>query len=230
MTKDPLHRQIDEQSMTDTTDRLAIRDIVENWALWRDARDWERFRTLWHKDGQMWASWFQGSYEDFIRVSQEGYERGVRIMHMLGGMAIDIKGPRAVAQTKMTIAQRAEVEGILCDVTCSGRFYDFLEKRRGQWGLVLRRLAYEKDRLDPVEPGARPFLDRALLAEFPEGYRHLAYLQSRIGFTVKRDMPGLDGPELDALYAQGEGWLKGRPLAANKRRATAKRRTSRARK
>ena len=216
--------------MTDTTDRLAIRDIVENWALWRDARDWERLRTLWHKDGQMWASWFQGSYEDFIRVSQEGYERGVRIMHMLGGMAIDIKGSRAIAQTKMTIAQRAEVEGILCDVTCSGRFYDFLEKRRGQWGLVLRRLAYEKDRLDPVEPGARPFLDRALLAEFPEGYRHLAYLQSRIGYTVKRDMPGLDGPELDALYAQGEGWLKGRPLAASKRRATAKRRTSRARK
>ena len=162
----------------DTADRLAIRDIVENWALWRDARQWDRFRTLWHKDGQMWATWFQGSYEDFIRVSQEGYERGVRIMHMLGGMTIDIKGTRAIAQTKMTIAQSAEVEGVSCDVVCSGRFYDFLDKRRGQWGLVLRRLAYEKDRLDPVEPGARPFLDRELLAQFPEGYRHLAYLQT----------------------------------------------------
>ena len=214
----------------DTADRLAIREIVENWALWRDARQWDCFRTLWHKDGQMWATWFQGSYEEFIRVSQEGYDRGVRIMHMLGGMTIDIKRTRAIAQTKMTIAQRAEVEGVLCDVTCSGRFYDFLEKRRGSWGLVLRRLAYEKDRLDPVEPGARPFLNRALLAEFPEGYRHLAYLQSRIGYTVKRDMPGLDGPELDALYAQGDGWLKGRPLTPPKRRATAKRGTRRTRK
>ena len=109
----------------------------------------------------MWATWFQGSYEDFIRVSQEGYDRGVRIMHMLGGMSIDIKGKRAIAQTKMTISQRAKVEGVLCDVVCSGRFYDFLEKRKGRWGIVLRRLAYEKDRIDPVEPDARLTLDKA---------------------------------------------------------------------
>ncbi len=220
----------------DTADRLAIRDIVENWVLWRDGRQWDRFRTLWHKEGQMWATWFQGSYEQFIQVSQEGYERGVRIMHVLGGMTIDIKGRRAIAQTRMAIQQRAEVEGVMCDVTCTGKFYDFLEKRRGQWGLVLRRLAYEKDRLDPVEPGARPFLDRELLAQFPEGYCHLAYLQTRVGYTVKRDMPGLDGPPLEALYAQGEAWLKGRPLwpakrrAAEKRPTTGKRGTRRARK
>jgi SnoaL-like domain len=201
----------------DTADRLAIRELVENWALWRDARDWERFRTLWHKDGRMLATWFQGPYEDFIRVSQEGYERGARIMHMLGGMTIDIKASRAIAQTKMTISQRATVESVLCDVTCSGRFYDFLEKRRGRWGLVLRRAVYEKDRLDPLEPGARPFLNKALLAQFPEGYRHLACLQSRIGYEVKRDMPGLEGPALDALCAQGAAWLKGRPLATSRR-------------
>jgi hypothetical protein len=134
---------------SDTADRLAIRALIENWALWRDARMWDRFRTVWHKDGEMWATWFQGSHEEFIRVSQEGYERGVRIMHMLGGMSIDIKGKRAIAQTKMTISQRAPVEGVICDVVCTGRFYDFLEKRRGKWGIVLRRLAYEKDRLDP---------------------------------------------------------------------------------
>jgi len=75
---------------------------------------------------------------------------------------------------------------------------------------VLRRLAYEKDRIDPVEPGSAPKLDKKLLAQFPEGYRHLAYLQSKIGYKVKPDMPGLDGPELDALYAKGEAWLKGK--------------------
>jgi len=197
---------------SDNTDRVAIRALIENWVLWRDARQWERFRTVWHKDGQMWATWFQGTFEEFIKVSQEGYDRGVRIMHMLGGMSIDIEGKRAIAQTKMTISQRAEVEGVLCDVVCSGRFYDFLEKRKGKWGIVLRRLAYEKDRLDPVEPGRVPKLDKKLLAQFPEGYRHLAYLQSRIGYKVKPDMPGLDGPELTALYAKGEAWLKSRRL------------------
>ena len=196
----------------DTADRLAIRDLVENWALWRDARIWDRFRTVWHKEGRMMATWFQGSYEEFIKVSQEGYDRGVRIMHMLGGMSIDIKGKRAIAQTKMTISQRAKVEDVPCDVVCTGRFYDFLEKRKGRWGIVLRRLAYEKDRLDPVDPSARLVLDQNLLAQFPEGYRHLAYLQTKIGYQVKRDMPGLDGPDLDALYAKGAAWLKGRKL------------------
>jgi hypothetical protein len=77
---------------------------------------------------------------------------------------------------------------------------------------VLRRLAYEKDRLDPVDPGAVPKLDKKLLASFPEGYRHLAYLQAKIGYKVKGDLPGLDGPALDALYVKGDGWLKGKKL------------------
>ena len=191
----------------DTADRLAIRDLIENWALWRDARMWDRFRTVWHKDGQMWATWFQGSYEDFIRVSQEGYDRGVRIMHMLGGMSIDIKGKRAIAQTKMTISQRAKVEGVLCDVVCSGRFYDFLEKRADKWGVVLRQPIYEKDRLDPVDPSAQLQLDAEKLNGFPVGYRHLAYAQESIGYRVKRDMPGLTGSEVEQLYRHGRGWL-----------------------
>ena len=58
-------------------------------------------------------------------------------------------------------------------------------------------------------PSAKLALDPDLLARFPEGYRHLAYLQTRIGYTVKPDMPGLDGPEVAALYARGERWLRG---------------------
>ena len=194
-----------------TRDKLTIRELVENWAVWRDARLWDRFRTVWHDDGRMMATWFQGSCDEFIAVSQQGYARGVRILHFLGGSSIDVAGTRAIAQTKMTIAQRAEVEGALCDVVCTGRFYDFFEKR-DRWGLVLRQPIYEKDRLDPVDPATAPILDKDLLARFPEGYRHLAYLQTRIGYTVKRDMPGLDGPEVEALYARGEKWLRGDKL------------------
>jgi hypothetical protein len=195
----------------DAADRVAIRALIENWALWRDARDWARFRTVWHDDGRMMATWFQGTADAFIKVSEEGYARGVRILHFLGGTTIDVAGTRAVAQTKMTIAQRGPVEGVVCDVVCTGRFYDFLEKR-GRWGLVLRQPIYEKDRLDPVDPSAAPVLDRKLLASFPEGYRHLAYLQARIGYQVKTDMPGLDGREVEALYARGAAWLRGETI------------------
>jgi SnoaL-like domain len=195
----------------DVLDRLTIRELVENWAVWRDARQWERFRTVWHDDGRMMATWFQGAADEFIKVS-EGYSRGVRILHFLGGMSIDVQGERAVAQTKMTISQRAPVENVLCDVLCTGRFYDFLEKRSGRWGLVLRQPIYEKDQLIPVDPSAPPKLDQKLLQQFPEGYRHLAYLQAKIGYDVKRDMPGLDGPEVEALYARGADWLTGEKL------------------
>jgi hypothetical protein len=196
----------------DTLDRLAIRDVIEHWAVLRDARMWERFREVWSGEGRMMATWFQGTADEFIKVSQEGYDKGVRILHFLGGMHIDIAGARAIAQTKMTISQRGEVEGVLCDVVCTGRFYDFLDKTDGRWGMVLRQPIYEKDRLDPVDPAATLKLDRDLLMQFPEGYRHLAYMQARIGYKVKKDMPGLDGPELDALYARGKAWLAGKPL------------------
>ena len=192
----------------EAADRRDIRDLLENWVLWRDAGDWQRFRTLWHPDGHMMATWFQGTAEAFIEVSREGWNRGVRILHFLGGTTIDLAGARAVAQTKMTISQRAEVDGTICDVVCTGRFYDLLEKRHGRWGLVLRQPIYEKDRIDPVSPGTHPTLDPILLAQFPEGYRHLAYLQTRIGYTVKPDMPGLTGPALDELYRRGARWLE----------------------
>ncbi len=193
----------------DALDRLAIRDLVENWVLWRDAGEWERFKTVWHDDGVMMATWFQGPAKDFIRVSREGWNKGVSILHFLGGTAIDLAGARAIAQTKMTISQRAVVEGVPCDIVCTGRFYDFLEKRAGRWGVVLRQPIYEKDRMDPVPQGAAPVLDAAVLTGYPEGYRHLAYAQQQIGYTVKRDMPGLKGPEVEALYRRGAQWLAG---------------------
>jgi SnoaL-like domain len=194
-------------------DRLAIVETVNNWALWRDAGDWERFRTVWHEDGWMTATWFQGPAEMFIEVSKAGFDKGVSILHFLGGTSVDLNGERAIAQTKMTISQRAAVDGVPVDVVCTGRFYDFFARRRGRWGIVRRQPIYEKDRMDPLDPAARLTLDAELLGRFPEGYRHLAYLQTRIGFTIKLNLPQLKGPVVEALYVHGQAWLEGAPSA-----------------
>jgi hypothetical protein len=194
--------------MEHADDREQIRRLIEDWVVWRDTGDWERFLTLWHPEGRMMATWFQGTAAEFVDVSRAGFERGVRIMHVLGGTSVDVAADRAIAQTRMAIHQRADVDGVACDVVCHGRFYDFLE-RVDAWRLVLRQPVYEKDRLDPIDPADRLQLDRELLARFPEGYRHLAYLQTRIGYDVKPDMPGATGPELDALYERGAAWLAG---------------------
>ena len=194
-------------------DRLLIRELIENWVVWRDSGDWDRFRTCWHDDGIMMATWFQGPADEFIRVTQEGWARGVSILHFLGGSSIEVAGDRAVSQTKMTISQRGPVHGpvgdVVCDVVCTGRFYDFVERRDGRWAIVLRQPIYEKDRIDPVDPAASLALDRARLATLPAGYRHLAYIQLGIGYDVKLDMPQLTGAEVDALYARGARWLSG---------------------
>ena len=192
-------------------DELLIRQMVERWAVWRDAGDWQRFATVWHPEGRMQATWFQGPYADFIRVTQEGWAKGVSILHFLGGSAIEVAGERAIAQTKMTISQRGMVEGeggpVLCDVVCTGRFYDFVQMHESQWKLLHRQPIYEKDRIDPVDSTAVVKLDQQALSAFPEGYRHLAYIQTRIGYTVKLDMPMLKGPVVDELYARGARWL-----------------------
>ncbi|CAN7600130.1 nuclear transport factor 2 family protein [Variovorax sp. LjRoot290] len=191
---------------------LLIRRLVERWAVWRDAGDWERFATVWHPEGVMMATWFQGPFREFIRVTQEGWAKGVSILHFLGGSAIEVAGERAIAQTKMTISQRGMVEGVLCDVVCTGRFYDFIVKHDGEWRLLHRQPIYEKDRIDPVDSAATVELDAEALAKFPEGYRHLAYIQTRIGYTVKLDMPMLKGEAVEALYRRGTAWLAGGAL------------------
>jgi len=194
-------------------DKLELRELIDNWAIWRDAGFWEKFRTVWHDDGRMMATWTQGSADEFIEMNKQSWERGVSILHFLGGFSCEISGSRAVTQTKMTISQRGEVHGVLVDVVCTGRFFDFLEKRDGRWGMCLRQPIYEKDRMDPITPNTTLKLDPDLLKKFPVGYQHLAYLQSQVGYPVKDDMPGLKGDEVEALYATGADWIDGKAIS-----------------
>jgi hypothetical protein len=201
---------------TSFEDRLELRELVENWVLWRDAGDWDRFATVWHPtDGWMTATWFQGPAAEFIAVSKAGFDRGVSILHFLGGHTADVAGDRAILQTKMTINQRSSVDGVEVDVVCTGRFYDFCARHDAQWKIVRRQPIYEQDRLDPVDPAVRLELDPELLESFPAGYRHLGYLQSKAGFTVKTGLPGLVGEAVRCLYDEGAKWLAGSVTPGN---------------
>jgi SnoaL-like domain len=194
-------------------DRFEIRELIENWAVWRDAGDWDRFATVWHDDGWMMTTWFQAPARDFIARSRAGFENGLKVLHLLGGSSIEVTGDRAVAHTKMEIIQRAEVHGVEVDVRCQGRFVDALEKRDGRWGLVLRQPVYELDAMRAIDPAAKLVLDQALLAQYPEGYRHLAYLQVEQGMDVYRSMPGTRGEEIAKLNRRMADWLAGEPAA-----------------
>ena len=166
------------------------------------------------RDGRMMATWTQGTGDEFIEISKQGWAKGVSILHFLGGISVDLAGNRAIAQTKMTISQRAEVEGVLCDVRLHRAVLRFPRKARRALG---HRAAPADLREGPHGPGRRPAQRLCSTgrcsSSFRAGYRHLAYLQTRIGYTVKRDMPGLKGPEVEALYARGAAWLQGKPIS-----------------
>ena len=191
-------------------DKLAIRELVDQWIIASDSGLWDLFDEVWHADGVMAATWFQAPAGEFASARRKGFEAGVSIIHANLGHISEIRGSRAIAQTKMTIGQRAEVHGVLVDVVATGRFFDFFAKEGGSWLMVRRQPIYEKDRMDPVDTNAKLDLDPELLARFPPGYRHLAYLQTQIGYEVKQSgMPGLTGPEVERLYDQGKAWLDG---------------------
>lgn len=190
-------------------DELAIRWLIEKWVVWRDGAQWDRFQTVWHPDGRMIATWFDGPATEFIARSRAGWLAGVKVNHFLGGTVVDIAGDRALAETKMTITQRLMLQDELADVVCTGRFYDFLDRRGGEWRFTLRQCIYETDRVVTVMPGRPVVLDVERLGRFPEGYRHLGAVQDMAGMQVNPGLPGRTGPELDSLYERGRAWLAG---------------------
>lgn len=208
-----MSQAVDEPLPAVMRDRLEIRDLLENWVIWRDSADWDRFATVWHDGARMNATWFQASAPEFMARSRAAFEAGLVGLHSLGGVNIEVRGSRAVSQSKMQILQRAAVHDVVVDVTCNGRFVDALEKRDGRWGIVLRQPVYELDRMQPVDPSATLALEQGLLMSFPEGYRHLAYLQTKMGFDVNKTLPGTRGPEIAALMARMGRWLAGEEQA-----------------
>jgi hypothetical protein len=190
-------------------DRLAIHELLQNWVIWRDAGDWDRFATVWHDDGRMNATWFQADAVEFIAGCRKGFDAGIIGLHSLGAISVEVQGTRAIAQSKMQIVQRGEIDGVEVDVICLGRFVDALEKRGGRWGMVFRQPVYELDRMTPVNPARVPQLDQEMLDSYPVGYRHLAYLQNKVGFAVYNNLPGTRGPEIEALNTRMMLWLHG---------------------
>ena len=158
----------------------------------------------------MTATWFQGPAEEFIEVSRVGFDKGVSILHFLGGSSVDVAGERA-DRADQDDDQPARARSTACwSMWCApGGSTISSRSASGSWGIVRRQPIYEKDRIDPVDPAAKLALDPELLGRFPEGYRHLAYLQTKNGFTIKLDLPGLKGSVVQALYAHGRAWLVG---------------------
>jgi hypothetical protein len=192
--------------MSQWEEKLAITEAVQNWAFARDFGNWNRLRAVFHPDGIMTSTRFTGPAEDFIAFAAKN--RTSRSTHFMGGTSVRLNGNKAIAESRMILMSRTTLDGIEVDVTCYGRFYDRFVKHEGAWRILRRNAIYEKDRIEPVRPGAVLKLNEAELARFPEGYRYLAYVQSKSGSTVDLGLPTPRSAALEQLYKEGTAWLE----------------------
>ena len=192
-------------------ERLEIAELVQSWALYRDAGDWNKLRQTVHPDGIMTATWFHGTFEAFIAAIQDSWRKGSSSQHFQGGTVVEMLGTKAIAQTRMSIWVRGKLQDVPVDVNCLGLFYDRVEKRNGQWRIAKRNVIYDKDTLTPVHVGDAIQLSSERLLRFPEGYRHLAYLQSFNGGNVNPDLPTARSEASTQLKLEAHQWLRSNP-------------------
>lgn len=193
-------------------DRAAITEVVQEWGISRDAGRWDKLRSFYTGDAIMYTTWFVGPAVEFVERSRRAAESGARVQHFIGAVLLDIKGNKAIAETRMILLVRGLLTGVEVDVTCYGRFYDRFVKLDGQWRIQQRMVIYEKDRMDVLDPSVVIELDQEELVKRPEGYRYLAYLQSLSGASITPDLPTPNSAALARLYAEGEAWLNTDPL------------------
>ena len=62
-------------------EKLAIHDVVQSWALYRDTGDWAGLKSTVHPDAHMTATWFDGSFTDFILAVQDSWRKGSSSQH-----------------------------------------------------------------------------------------------------------------------------------------------------
>ena len=195
-------------ALAELLDRAAITRVVNDWGLFRDTGRWDQLRACFTADATMHTTWFVGGAEEFVRRSIEAAARGARAQHFIGASSMTLAGDRAVAETRMILMVRAKIGDAPVDVTCYGRFHDRFLRTEDGWQIHIRVPVYEKDRLDPLEPGRAVALDAAKLAGYAEGYRHLAYVQSLGGAVLSPGLPTPNSPEETELARAGEDWLK----------------------
>ena len=191
-------------------DKVAIGHVVADWGIFRDTCRWEELRGTYGANGMMSVSWFEGSADDFVngckRMSSATPDPMVT-HHVISNGHVEVAGDHAVADTRVTILVRLQVDGVLCDVTIIGRFFDLFERAEDGWKIRRREVVYEKDSIAPVDPNERLIVDTEKLATFPEAQRWTGYFLGQRGVALRPDLPIPGSPTLTMLVEGGRAWL-----------------------
>ena len=185
-------------------DRQQLNDLMNGW-MHRDLGEWEALRELFHPDGTIEITWFEGLGSDFVEGSRRMGASDLRTKHLIAMPAVtfNARGDKAILETNAIIIAENVKLNIGCE--CHNRFYDLAEKRDGVWRLFRRQSVYDMGTftfpLGPVE------IDPRVVAKYPREYAALAYLLELSGFPLGRQF-ATRGSELERnMKAGAQSWL-----------------------
>jgi len=183
-------------------DRFQIADLINGW-MHRDLGRWDQLRSLFHPDGVIEVTWFEGLFSDFVDGSIRMGTSDLRTKHLIGSPVITLKGDKAIIETNAMIIG----ENVALNLGCSthNRFYDMAEKRGGTWKLLKRQTVYDMGTF--TFPLGLVEVDQTLAAKFPREYAALGYVLEKSGFPVRRVF-ATRGSELEqTMKRDGQNWL-----------------------
>jgi hypothetical protein len=198
-----------EQMMVE---EYAVRRVRQLWAFARDHAEWETMRSCFHPDASVSVLWYSGPVSGFLeRTIAMATKRkpGEASKHWLGNSRVWVKGNRAILETDTMVMNRDHIDDHLVDFTIHLRLYDRLERRGTGWKIARMNVIYDKDRIEPVIPGAIPtsFFDGVKLGGPDAAVAMARWRIERRGGMIPPDMT-LGGTESEkTLRAEAEAWL-----------------------
>ena len=189
-----------------TDDRVAIAGLMTGW-IHRDLGEWEQLRQLFHPDGTVEITWFEGPAGDFVDASARMGASDLRSKHLIGGPSITFNGDRAVVETSAMIL----AENVALDIGCTthNRFLDRVEKRDGVWGIVRRVSSYDMSHFTFLGPVYD--IDAQAVKRHPREYAALAYVLEKSGYPVGRVFATRNSRMEADVKADSVAWLNGTP-------------------
>lgn len=185
-------------------DRQQLNDLVNGW-IHRDLGEWAQLRDLFHPDGTIEITWFEGLASDFVDGSMRMGASDLRTKHLitLPRITFNADGNKATLETNAVIIAENVKLNIGCE--CHNRFFDLAEKRDGVWKLFHRQSIYDMGTF--TFPQGWVEIARSDVARYPREYAPLAYLLEKSGFPLGRVF-ATRGSELEAkMKAEGQRWL-----------------------
>jgi hypothetical protein len=183
-------------------DRQQITDLMTGW-IHRDLAQWDAMRALFHPEGTIEITWFEGLFSEFVDASAKMGVSALKTKHLIGAPVVAFNGDKALVETNaMIVGENIEL-GLGCSV--HNRFYDRVEKRDGLWKIVHRQSVYDMGGF--VFPQGLVEIDKSVSKKYPREYAALAYVLEKSGFPVNRVF-ATRGSELEKkMKEEGQAWL-----------------------